>query len=102
MTGLRVHNVSLSLDGYAAGPGQSPEEPLGAGGKPCTSGSSRPAVGRRSTRPSCSAGSDGMAVVPVLLHGGERLFGGLGDAVDGWRCVEFAPSASVTHVRLRH
>jgi dihydrofolate reductase len=42
-----------------------------------------------------------LAVVPVLLHGGERLFEGLGNALDGWSCVEFAPSTAVTHVRLR-
>jgi dihydrofolate reductase len=42
-----------------------------------------------------------VAVVPVLLGSGERLFGGLGTSLDGWRCVEFAPSATVTHVRLR-
>jgi hypothetical protein len=40
-------------------------------------------------------------VVPVLLGSGERLFEGLGSAVAGWTCVEFAPSASVAHVRLR-
>jgi dihydrofolate reductase len=39
--------------------------------------------------------------VPVLLGGGARLFEGLGGALDGWTCVEFAPSTSVTHVRLR-
>jgi dihydrofolate reductase len=39
--------------------------------------------------------------VPVLLGGGERLFEGLGGAVDGWTCVEFAASRSATHVRLR-
>ena len=33
MTKLRVHNVSLSLDGYAAGPDQSLERPLGVGGE---------------------------------------------------------------------
>jgi dihydrofolate reductase len=43
----------------------------------------------------------GLAVVPVLLGGGERLFEDLGSALDGWGCVEFAASASVTHVRLR-
>ena len=43
-----------------------------------------------------------VVVVPVLLGGGERLFDNLGTALDGWRCVEFAPSGSVTHVRLRH
>jgi dihydrofolate reductase len=42
-----------------------------------------------------------LVVVPVLLGSGERLFEGLGDALDGWACVEFAPSRSVTHVRLR-
>ncbi len=33
MPRLRVHNVSISLDGYAAGPHQSLEEPLGKGGE---------------------------------------------------------------------
>jgi hypothetical protein len=30
---LRVHNFSISLDGYGAGPDQSPENPLGLGGE---------------------------------------------------------------------
>jgi dihydrofolate reductase len=42
-----------------------------------------------------------VAVVPVLLGSGERLFGDLGDALDGWTCVEFTPSDAVAHVRLR-
>jgi dihydrofolate reductase len=29
---LRVHNLAISLDGYAAGPDQSPANPLGVGG----------------------------------------------------------------------
>ena len=33
MARLRVHNFSISLDGYAAGPRQSPEHPLGVGGE---------------------------------------------------------------------
>ena len=33
MSELRVHNFSLSLDGYAAGPGQGPDTPLGVGGE---------------------------------------------------------------------
>jgi dihydrofolate reductase len=40
-----------------------------------------------------------LAVVPVLLSSGERFFDGT--TPDGWRCVEFAPSRSVAHVRLR-
>ena len=33
MAKLRVHNLAVSLDGYAAGPDQSTEEPLGVGGE---------------------------------------------------------------------
>jgi dihydrofolate reductase len=33
MAKLRVHNLSVSLDGYAAGPDQSLENPLGVGGE---------------------------------------------------------------------
>jgi len=33
MPKLRVHNFSVSLDGYGAGPDQSRENPLGAGGE---------------------------------------------------------------------
>ncbi len=33
MAKLRVHNFSISLDGYGAGPDQSVEEPLGVGGE---------------------------------------------------------------------
>jgi dihydrofolate reductase len=33
MPKLRVHSFSISLDGYGAGPGQSPDHPLGEGGE---------------------------------------------------------------------
>jgi dihydrofolate reductase len=33
MPKLRVHNLSMSLDGYTAGPGQTLEKPLGVGGE---------------------------------------------------------------------
>ncbi|MGK5112946.1 hypothetical protein [Geodermatophilus sp. CPCC 205506] len=33
VTELRVHDLSVSLDGYAAGPAQSPADPLGIGGE---------------------------------------------------------------------
>ena len=32
MTKLRVHNFSISVDGYGAGPNQSLDNPLGVGG----------------------------------------------------------------------
>ncbi|SNR49242.1 hypothetical protein [Blastococcus mobilis] len=33
ITELRVHDFSISLDGYAAGPDQNEQAPLGAGGE---------------------------------------------------------------------
>ncbi len=42
-----------------------------------------------------------LAVVPVLLGDGQRLFQDLDGATAGWDCVEFAASFSVAHVRLR-
>jgi dihydrofolate reductase len=40
-----------------------------------------------------------VVVVPVLLGRGERLFEE--PVPPGWRCVEFTPSRTVAHVRLR-
>lgn len=199
---LRVHNLSISLDGYAAGPDQRPDQPLGAGGELLhewifPSGGRAPVdeafvqrgidgigatiIGRNMFGPIRGAWgepewrgwwgedppfhhdvfvlthhardpvpmaggttfhfvTDGIesaleqaraaaggahvrlgggvdtvqqylraglvdelhvVVVPVLLGAGERLFDGSGGALDGWACVEFAPSVSVAHVRLR-
>ena len=47
MAKLRVHNLSVSLDGYAAGPDQSPDAPLGAGGERLHEWVFRTAYGRR-------------------------------------------------------
>ena len=41
-----------------------------------------------------------VAVVPILLGGGERLFDDLGAGVDGYECVELVSSAAVAHVVL--
>ena len=40
MSKLRAH-ISISLDGYVAGPNQSEENPLGEGGSASTTGCSR-------------------------------------------------------------
>jgi dihydrofolate reductase len=39
-----------------------------------------------------------VAVVPILLSRGERVFENLDGALDGYQCTEFAPSDGVTHV----
>lgn len=41
-----------------------------------------------------------MAIVPIFLGGGERLFDGLDGGPVGYGNVEMAGSASVTHVRF--
>jgi dihydrofolate reductase len=41
-----------------------------------------------------------VAIVPILLGGGERLLDNLDGAPDGYECVEFAPSPAVAHVRF--
>ena len=47
MAKLRVHSLAVSLDGYAAGPDQSLDDPMGAVASNCTSGRSRPATYHR-------------------------------------------------------
>ena len=41
-----------------------------------------------------------VAIVPVLLGGGERLFDALGDVVDGYECAELVAGESVVHARV--
>ncbi|MFA7332029.1 MAG: dihydrofolate reductase family protein [Candidatus Delongbacteria bacterium] len=42
-----------------------------------------------------------IAIAPVLLGGGERLFEGVDLRALGYQCVEYAPSEKATHVVLR-
>ena len=41
-----------------------------------------------------------LAVVPILLGGGERLFDHLDGGPEGYECVEHACSPAVMHVLL--
>jgi len=41
-----------------------------------------------------------LAIVPLLLGGGERLLDHLGDATGRYECVEVVKSPAVVHVRL--
>ena len=47
MSRLLVRNFSMSLDGYAAGPHQDLDHPLGVGAPSSTNGSSPPAAAVR-------------------------------------------------------
>jgi dihydrofolate reductase len=41
-----------------------------------------------------------LAIVPILLGGGERLLDDLGESAGRYRCVELVSSPAVVHVRL--
>ena len=41
-----------------------------------------------------------VAIVPIFLGGGERLFDHLDGGPDGYECVELVSSPSVVHVRM--
>jgi hypothetical protein len=41
-----------------------------------------------------------VAIVPIFLGGGERLFDSLDGAVEGYECVELVRSPSLVHVCL--
>lgn len=41
-----------------------------------------------------------IALVPILLYRGSRLFANVEDGIEGYECVEFVPSSSVAHIRL--
>lgn len=43
-----------------------------------------------------------IAIAPVLLGGGERLFDGVDLPALGYECVQFVGSEKATHVVLRH
>ncbi len=41
-----------------------------------------------------------VAIVPILLGGGERLFDNLDSSDQGYECVEFVGSSAVAHARF--
>jgi dihydrofolate reductase len=109
MPKLRVHNMAVSLDGYAAGPDQSLDDPLGVGGTAAHEWVFATRTGRQigggvsTVQQYLRAGLiDDLhaAIVPVLLGRGERLFDRLDGGPRGYECVELVSSPAVTHVRL--
>jgi dihydrofolate reductase len=121
MPKLRVHNFSLTLDGYAAGP--HPPHPS----IPMEGGTTFHFVdeGIEAALARAFDAADGqdvrlgggvatiqqymraglldelhVAIVPVLLGSGERLFDNLDGGEQGYECVEFVGSSAVAHARL--
>jgi dihydrofolate reductase len=111
-------HMSISLDGYVAGPDQGPDDPVGgttfhfvtdgfesalaqavevAGGADVDI-----AGGASAVRQALAAGAVDelvLDVVPVLLGRGERLFDGVADP--GFTPVEVVPTPYATHLRYR-
>src|SRR5438552_2464719 len=86
MPKLRVHNFSLSVDGYAAG---GADVRLGGG----------VATIQQYLRAGLIDEMH-LAIVPILLGSGERLFDHLDGGPVGYECVEFVSSPSVLHARF--
>ncbi len=81
MSKLRFR-ISMSLDGFTAGPRQSVELPLGVGGERLHEWAME------------------ISLVPALLGEGERLFDGTGDDLRGLRLMRTIAAANVTHLKL--
>ena len=100
MSKLRLR-ISLSLDGFVAGPNQSVKEPLGVGGESLHDWVF-PLEGAKAAQQFLRAGLvDEMQlhIAPLLLGSGERLFDGVTD-LHGLRLVETVGAPNVAHLRF--
>src|SRR5438552_3269374 len=90
MSKLRCQ-ISISLDGFVAGPNQSEENPLGEGG------------GNIAQQYLAAGLLDELElhVVPVLLGDGARLFDNLGGAKVQLEQVRAVEAPGVTHLKYR-
>src|SRR6267142_2763236 len=119
MTRVRVESFTISLDGYGAGPNQDVSNPLGIGGRDLhqwllPTRTLQRALFGKDVRIGGGPNTiqqylrEGLidelhiAIAPVLLGSGERLFEGVNLRALGYECVEFAASEKATHVVLRH
>jgi dihydrofolate reductase len=114
--------MSMSLDGFVAGPDQGPDDPIGVGGLRTTfffvkdgfdaaleqakaaarTGDVDIAGGASTVRQALTAGAIDeltLVIVPVILGRGERLFDGVEDP--GLQPIEAVHSPHATHVRYR-
>src|SRR5947199_374932 len=103
-------NIAMSIDGFVAGPDQSPDHPLGVGGEQLHDWlvplkAFREGHGEEGGEVNASAafaedilGGAGTTIMgPILLGGGARLFENVGDAK--LEQVESVEAPGVTHIR---
>jgi hypothetical protein len=98
--------ISISLDGYTAGPNQSVKNPLGLGGMQLHEWAfplkawREPQGLKAGTVPERRiAGRMVLHLVPTLLGGGERLFDGITDT-KGLKPVQTMAAPDVTHLKF--
>ena len=103
MSKLRF-KISMSLDGFVAGPDQSGiHEALAHARRAAGHKDVSLAGGAKAAQQYLGAGlADEMDInlVPVLLGSGERLFDGVGDDLHGLELVKAVAAPNVTHLRF--
>ena len=115
-----ILDISISLDGFVAGPNQTLDQPLGEGGDhlhnwllPLATLQARAAAGDKDvgvaggasvTQQYLAAGlldEFQIHVAPMLLGGGVRLFDGLPHGQIELECIRVIESPAVTHLKYR-
>src|SRR6266487_1291217 len=110
---VRVHNFSVSLDGFGTGEGQSLDAPFGHAGtrlhewffptRTFRAMQGQPGGGPSTIREFLAAGLIDYAhivVVPIVLGRGERLWDGLEGLEDRFQIEAVNSPSGVTHVTL--
>src|SRR5256885_2191987 len=90
-------NITMSIDGFVAGPGQSQEHPLGVGGEELHDWLVPLKAFRESHGEEGGEGNASTPVGPILRGGGARLFDNVGAAK--LEQVESVEAPGVTHIR---
>src|SRR6266536_3252363 len=97
-------DISMSLDGFIAGPNQTLEQPLGERGELLHQWAFAAGGGANVVQQYLTSGLlDELQIhlVPVLLGDGVRLFDNLGTGQVELECTRAIESPTVTHVRYR-